>query len=332
MVGPADFTNPDLYRGLLDVSSHELWHAWLVERIRPEALYLPDYSTEQYTSMLWLYEGVTSYYGSLTMLRAGLISEEDFETDLASTIGRFKDDPARALTSVAASSWETWTKSVDAPPYTYYSFYTAGNVLGAVLDMEVRGRTGNRQSLDDVMRYLYQNYAARGIGVPERGLQDALESTTNGSFQPFFDDHVYGTKPIDYNRYFYHVGYTLEVVSDSSRPQVRLGVGLTEVEGGLASITSLDPDGAAFAAGMDIGDVFVAIDGKKVTYARFLESVKDYKPGDTVHVTAFRREELTTYDVTLKGGGNRAYEFKEMPDTSPLQNQTKRDWLGLAGG
>jgi predicted metalloprotease with PDZ domain len=205
-------------------------------------------------------------------------------------------------------------------------------VLGAVLDMEVRGRTRNAQSLDDVMRYLYQNYAARDVGVPENGLQEALEKITKGTFQPFFDDHVYGTKPIDYDRYFYYVGYTLDESKDDSRPEAQFGVGLTPQNNGLASIVSLDPDGAAFAAGMDIGDVFVALDGKKVTNGDFLDMMKDYKVGQTVHVTAFRNDEITTFDVTLKGGGNRTYEFHRMDNTSTLQNQTRRDWLGLAAG
>jgi predicted metalloprotease with PDZ domain len=331
VIGPAEFDKPGMYRRLLGITSHEFWHTWLVERIRPEAIYLPDYSEEAYTSTLWVYEGITSYYGALTLRRAGLITEEAYEAQIAGTIGSFKDDPGREFTSVAMSSWDVWTKSRGAPPHSYSSFYTAGSVLGLLLDLEVRGRTRNRQSLDDVMRYLYQNYAARDVGVPEDGLQTALETVTSGTFAPFFDDHVYGSKPIDYNRYLFFVGYALEQATDPAKPEVKFGVDASPT-GGSVKIARLRPDGSAFRAGLAMDDEILALDGQRVTTSNLTDLLMGLSPGDTTTVTVFRRDHLRMFDVVLDGGGNTRYELRRLPDTTLLQNQTRRDWLNLAAG
>ncbi len=331
VIGPVDFSKPGGYRRVLGISSHEFWHAWLVERIRPEAIFRPDYSKEAYSSMFWIYEGITSYYGALTLVRAGLSEVDAYEKNLGTTIGRFKDTPGSEVTSVAMSSWDVWTKSRGAPPNSFYSFYTAGNVLGLVLDMEVRGRTRNRQSLDDVIRYLYQNYAARDRGVPENGFQKALETITNGTFQPFFDDHVYGTKPIDYDRYLYHAGYTLEEGIDSKKPEAQLGIDFSGDQE-TVRISSVLPGGGAYLAGLDIDDVIIAIDEKKATLKNMTGLLKAYAPGETVEVLVFRRDRLASFDVVLQGGGNKTYTLKRMDNTNPLQNQTRRDWLNLPAG
>ena len=331
VIGPVDFSKPGAYLSVLGISSHELWHAWLVERIRPEAIFHPDYSKEAYTSMFWLYEGITSYYGALTLLRAGLTDVDAYEKSLGSIMGRFKDTPGREVTSVAMSSWDVWTKSQGPPPNSSFSFYMAGNVLGAILDMEVRGRTRNRQSLDDVIRYLYQNYAARDKGVPEDGFQKALETITNGTFQPFFDDYVYGTKPIDYDRYLFHAGYTLEKGIDSKKPEAQLGIELS-AQHEAVTISSVRPGGGAYLAGLDIDDVIIAIDGKKATRNNITDLLNAYAPGETVEVSVFRRDRLMSFNVELGGGGNTTYRLRRMDDTSPLQNQTRRDWLNLPAG
>ena len=331
VVGPADFTNAGLYRRLIGVSSHELWHVWLVERIRPEAIYHPDYSKEAYTTTFWLYEGVTSYYGGLTLTHASLVDEDAYLRGLAGAIQRFEEDPAREHTSVAMTSWDSWTKGVEAPPYSYYSFYTAGQVLGMLLDLEVRGRTRNAQSLDDVMRYLYQNYAARDIGVPEDGFQEALETITSGTFAPFFEDHVYGTRPIDYDRILFHAGYRLERGTDDSKSPVDLGIRLERGSGEL-KLTGVKPNGAAFEAGMIVGDVIISIGGKQATRENLDDLIADREVGDTVSVAVFRGKDLMEFDVVLRDGGNVKYELIRLDNTNTLQNQTRRDWLRLAAG
>ncbi|NKO00974.1 hypothetical protein HF634_13150, partial [Weissella cibaria] len=146
-----------------------------VERIRPAPLLPTDYAQPQYTTQMWIFEGITDYYADVFLLRAGLMSEEGFLDEMAATIRRFDLEPGRKVTSIAMTSVDSWAKQGQAPPHTFYSFYTAGKVMGMLLDLEVRARTGGTRSLDDVIRYLNETYARQGRGVPEDGFRQALE-------------------------------------------------------------------------------------------------------------------------------------------------------------
>jgi predicted metalloprotease with PDZ domain len=203
--------------------------------------------------------------------------------------------------------------------------------MGLLLDMEIRGRTRNRQSLDDVMASLYLEYAARDRGVPEDGLQRAIEAITNGTMQPFFDDHIFGTEPIDYDQYLYHAGYMLEIGAHPDKPSVQLGIDMAQ-NGDEIVIKSVRPESAAFEAGLDVDDKLLAIDGHRVTRDNLTRLLGSFAPGDTVRATFFRRDNLQTANIVLKDGGNTTYKLVRLPDTSLLQNQTRRDWMNLAAG
>lgn len=326
VIGPANFDNPGFYRGFLGVTSHEFFHVWNVERIRPEALYHPDYSKENYTGTMWIHEGVTSYYSGLSMVRAGLTDADQYLRSMARTFRFYDDDYARKVTSPAMTSWDSWTKTGEAPPNTYYSFYTAGNVLGFLLDLEVRGRTNNEKSLDDVFQYLNRTYAQQDRGVPEDGFEKALETVTGTSFQPFFDAYVYGTEDIDYNAYLKQAGLRLVKSEDSSRPAVRLGINFSN-DSDEVVISSLRPDAPAYEAGLDIDDVLVALDGKEVTRQNLTTLLHAYQPGDTATLTYTRRGERREVRLTFGGGGNVQYEIQPVDNPTALQDAIRTDWL-----
>ena len=215
VLGPPDFTDPQFQSRFRDFTAHEFFHVWNVERIRPEAIYYPDYSKEMYTTTMWVYEGITCYYTDLSLLRAGLYTIEQFFEELAGALTRYDLALGRKVTSVAMTSWNSWISS-KAPPDTTYSFYLAGHVLGALLDLEIRNSTANRKSLDDVFRYLYTEYAEQDRGVPETGFQNALETIAGRCFQGFFDSYVYGHEAIDYNEFLVHAGLRIQQSGDDS--------------------------------------------------------------------------------------------------------------------
>ncbi|MFQ5603799.1 MAG: M61 family metallopeptidase [bacterium] len=327
VVGPADFDNERFYNGFLGVTSHEFFHLWNVERIRPEAIYLPDYSKENYTTTMWIYEGLTSYFGGLTLVRTQLTKKKKYLENWASTIRRFQNTYGRKVMSVDMVSWDSWTKSMGhAPPNTYYSFYTKGNILGLLLDLEIRHRTKNKKSLNDVMRFLYRNYAKKDRGVPENGMQLAVEQVAGSRFETFFADYVHGTAEIDYNRFLNHAGLELQLTQNEKGPGVYLGIS-TSGDEKETKIRNVVPDSPAFAAGLDLGDILLAIDGRRAHQSNLELLLKNYQPGDTVQVTVFRRHRLRHFDVPLAEAQPDKYEINELEKPSKLQAAIRKSWL-----
>ncbi len=332
VIGPADFNDPVFYFRFLSVTSHEFFHIWNVERIRPEAIYHPDYSKENYTTTMWFFEGVTSYYDLLTMKHAGVISKYQFYNAMERTIQRLQNTYGRKITSAAMASWNSWAMFEGSPPNSSISFYNKGEILGLMLDMEIRDRTANKKSLDDVMRYLYKNYALKDKGVPETGIQSAIEyvvsqeNKTRSSFADFFADYIFGTKEIDYNLFLQFAGLELLTQVDEQQPAAYLGIHLTRDEKE-PRIENVNPDSPAFEAGLDHEDILLAIDNHRVTAMNLNRLLMRYQPGDRITVTVFRRSKLRHFDVTLGSGNNTRLVLIEMEKPSPAQLNIRNDWL-----
>lgn len=327
VIGPANFDDPDFYSRFLGVTSHEFFHLWNVERIRPQAIYLPDYSSEVYTSTMWFFEGVTSYYGDLTLARGGLITREKYYQRLASDINRLQRSGGRKHTSAAEASWDSWLNfDSPPPPHTSVSFYGKGSILGLMLDLEIRNRTGNQKSLDEVMRYLYRHYAAADMGVPEDGLQKAVEKVAGSSFEEFFQNYVFGTAEIDYGKFLAYAG--LETLVDSSNQQSPyLGIRLSS-DNPIGRILSVEPQSPALAAGLDIDDQLIAIDGYQVNAQNLAALLRKHQPGESVTVTVFRHHRLRQFEVTLGETPYHPLTIREGEDAGDLNKRIRESWLG----
>lgn len=326
VTGPADFDDEKWYRGFLGVTSHEFFHVWNVERIRPEGIFLPDYSKPNLTTQLWVSEGITSYYGGLTLRRAGLTETKKYLAGWAKTLARRLASPAYKVMNVAEVSWEIWSKIHGAPPNTYYSFYSGGNILGLMLDLEIRQRTKNKKSLDDVFRYLNREYARKNRGVPENGLHEAVNRVTGKDFDAFFQDYVYGTRDVDFNRFLNYAGLALVEKKDDKAPRADLGIRLRG-DDKQSKIVNVLPDSPAYRAGLDLDDVLIAIDGRRAHADNLERLLRNYQPGDTVQVTVIRREHLREFAVVLGKPLQRKYEIKEIEKPSRLQAKIRKSWL-----
>lgn len=315
---PESMEEPGFYFYVLAVASHEFYHLWNVERIRPAAMEPTDYSREQYTTLMWLFEGITDYYGDLALRRSDLMSEDRFFGQLAGAVQAFDMDPARKVTSVAMSSFDSWAKQDDPPPYTFYSFYTAGKVLGMVLDLEIRARTDGERSLDDVMRYMYDTYYRNGVGLPEDGFQKSIETVSGSSFEEFFAAHVRSTEDVDWDAALSHAGLRIAKTPSESEP-VRLGVSLDNLR-----ITAVAPGSGAFYAGLDVDDVIVAVDGERVEDASELPN-EGLAPGDTVAVTVDRWGTERTVQVVLDAT-NPHYSFAPVESPTDQQRRIREAW------
>lgn len=308
--------------------SHEFFHLWNVKRITPQAFMPIDYSRESYTRLLWFFEGVTSYYGDLLLKRAGIYSETAFLYELEKVISELQNTPGRELMSAEEASFNGWLQPDDRDN-AQLSFYTKGMVLGLMLDLEIRRRTEHTRSLDDVMRYLYEHYGKRNLGVPEEGIRAAVEAVSDSNFQDFFARYIAGRDELPYNQLLPLVALHLTEEADKNRPEAFLGVKLSGDDRPV--ITNVLPGSPAMAAGLDRDDQLLAINGAQVTITNFSELLSLYKPGDKINVALFRERKLRNFEVTLSGGGNITFKLKRVEKPLESQQRALAGWLGNNG-
>ncbi|MDB5806839.1 MAG: hypothetical protein JWN73_4161 [Betaproteobacteria bacterium] len=290
------------YRTFLGLASHEYFHTWNVKRIKP-AVFLPyDLTRENHTSLLWAFEGFTSYYDDLVLVRTGLITVAEYLEMVAKTAQGVLRGNGRKKQSVAQSSFDAWTKYYrqdENAPNAIVSYYTKGSLVGLCLDLLLRRETGGRKSLDDVMRLLWRDYGAKARGVPEDGVEQAAcaigGATAKRVLAAFFRQAVYGTEDLPLKGLLDFVGIEIEVERGSA---ASLGARTAAAPDGVKLTQVLD-GGAAQRAGLSAGDVVIALDGLKTGGANFDKQLTRKKRGATMKVHAFRRDELIERDVTL---------------------------------
>ncbi|MGQ9898202.1 MAG: M61 family metallopeptidase [Acidobacteriota bacterium] len=309
------------------ITAHEFFHAWNVKRIRPEMLGPFDYSQEVYTRNLWVAEGVTSYYDDLLCRRAGVLSVEDYLRTLGASISAQQRTPGRLVTPVTAASFDAWLTPDDNN--VRVDFYTKGALVALLLDLDIRQRTGGAKSLDDAMRWLYATYAERGRGYPENGMQLAVEAITEASYADFFARYVHGTDELPYGEYLMAAGLELVETTPPTQPKASLGIELSGDEKQTV-IANVFPGEAAFLAGLDRGDILVALDGEQATIATVPLLLKKRQPGEKVEMLVFRRGKLRRFTVTLQKEARLDFQVRPVSTPTPTQTQLYRMWLGLS--
>lgn len=296
----------DGYRTFLGLCSHEYFHTWNVKRIKPAAFAPYDLQVENYTPLLWLFEGFTSYYDDLMLLRSGLIDQPAYFKLIEKTINGVLLGSGRHKQSVADSSFDAWVKYYrqdENAPNAIVSYYTKGSLVALALDLTIRSETKGRKSLDDVMRALWQRYGRdfyadnplSGRGVSEAAVEALFDEITGLKLKRFFDRYVRATDDLPLAKLLAPTGI---VLSDSRKPgKPSLGV-RTVSNGGDCKLANVYEGGAAHRAGLSAGDVLVAVDGIRVP-GKPDALLARYRVGDTVTIHAFRRDELMTFRVRL---------------------------------
>ncbi|MGA3187827.1 MAG: M61 family peptidase, partial [Bryobacteraceae bacterium] len=211
-------TTPAGYLRWLSFISHEYFHNFNVKRIRPLALGPFDYDQENLTDLLWVSEGLSVYYEDLMLVRAGLMSREQYLDKLAAAIGTFENAPGRNYQSATEASLNTWNSGsgVAGDRNTAISYYNNGAMLGAMLELNIRAASGNRHSLDDAMRGLYRKYyleQKRGFTAAE--FRAECEAAAGEPLGEVFD-YASTSREVDYQRHFALAGLRLEVATTPS--------------------------------------------------------------------------------------------------------------------
>ena len=322
------------YRRFLGLASHEYFHTWNVKRIKPEVFTPYDLSRETYTRQLWFFEGFTSYYDDLTLVRTGLIEPLAYLEMIAENIGRVMSQAGRLKQSVADSSFDAWVKYYrqdENSPNAIVSYYQKGAMVALALDLTIRQRTQGAKCLDDVMRALWKAYGKSCLGVPEGGVQLVAGQTAGIPLVDFFAHAVEGTNDLDLSPLFENVAIGLTwkipgpVRPDGSGPAT-LGAKIGGDPGGEARLLHVFDGGAAQQAGLSAGDSVIAIDGLRISAATLERRLRTYAPDTRIELTSFRRDELMTFEVTLQAQPAQTCSLI-MQDT-PIDAKARRNaWL-----
>jgi predicted metalloprotease with PDZ domain len=327
----------DDYRSFLGLASHEYFHAWHVKRIKPAAFAPYDLSREAYTRQLWAFEGFTSYYDDLALLRSGVIDASSYLELLGRTISSVLRTPGRRVQSLADSSFDAWIKFYrpdEDTPNAVVSYYAKGAVVALALDLTLRM---HGTSLDELMRELWGRYGRTGIGVPEGAIEELASECARADLASFFARHVEGTDepPLEQLLREFAVATGLRATEgardrggrppSAEAPRASLGVKLASGE---AKVMYAFRDGAAARAGLAAGDVIVAANRLKVSAESLEKLVARSTPGDTLILHAFRRDELMRIEVELDAPVADTCYLALEADPLAESLARRRAWLG----
>ncbi|HEV2194229.1 MAG TPA: PDZ domain-containing protein [Candidatus Acidoferrum sp.] len=313
---------------LSGVAAHEFFHLWNVKRIRPATLEPVDYTKEQYTRALWFAEGVTSTYGSYTLVRSGIWNKDRFYEDLGEQITELESRPANRWQSAEQSSLDAWLEKYPLynQPDDSVSYYTKGQVLGDLLDILIRDRTNNAKSLDDVLRAMNKDFAKQG-----KFYRDSLdvrleaEKVAGGSFEEFFQKYVAGIEPFPYQQILGLAG--LEMRTKEER-RATLGFAGEREASGAFIVRAVDSDGLAAQAGVRVGDAILTWNGGEVP-RRPSRWVMEQSPGDLLTLRIRREDKELSLEFRLGEIKEIAYEVME---DSHATDRARRIREGLLRG
>lgn len=324
----------------VDVTAHELFHLWNVKRVRPAVLGPFDYRRPVRTTDLWWSEGVTDFFAAELLRRAGYGGEPAARSALAAAIEGFVGNPAHTRLSPERSSWTAWDTPAANGGWSL-SYYTQGALLGELLELELRDRTGLARGMDDVERLLFARYAgARGFTGED--LLQVVNEVCACDQQLFFAQHVSGAAPLDVDRWLRLIGYRADIrrtpARDSlgrPRPDLRLatiahgGYGSAGgAEGSPVRIAVGDPTSAWGRAGLVTGDQLARIGGRTMaTDTEVKAALARLAIGDTVRVDVLRAGVPVSATVIIGGYETTTVAVDELPDVTPAMRRARAVWL-----
>jgi predicted metalloprotease with PDZ domain len=324
-----DLNLPDLYRNLLGISSHELFHAWNIKKIRPAEMMPYDYTTENYFPTGFVAEGVTTYYGDLFLVRAGIFNLQDYLAELNKSLQRHLYNGGRLNHSLIDSSLDLWLDGYSPGiPNRKVSIYVKGSLVSLILDLKLRKITDNKGSLDDVMRLLLENFGYKNRGYHYEDFQAAVAKIADQPLDDYFEQFIGGTEPLEEHleELVDYVG--LKIVSQPNRlPSQRYyGLKLLEKEG-ITTVADFYP-GSPAEKNLARGDELVAVNGKRIMNYNFDELLAMYPEA----VVSFYRNNRMHHEALAPIEGKEFFtDLKIVPNEAATDEALERrsGWLGL---
>lgn len=309
--------------------SHEFFHIWNVERIRPASLEPFNFEEANMSGELWFAEGFTSYYTNLTLARAGLMTADAYVSGLAGALNSVINSPGRRYFNPIEMSYQApfvdAARSVDPVnrENTFISYYTYGSVLGLALDISLRS-LANQKNLDDYLKLLWQKHGKPEIPYSVRDLKATLAEYAGMDFaNSFFDQYIHDSRVPDFESLLANMGVHFSR-ANSERASLGTGILITDGIGQLRSNALVGSP--IYVAGITISDQILSIDGTSLQRLTAVEPLlANKRPGDSIAVRINRLGVESTVNVVL--AADPSYRVSIDPDASAQAAKRRSDWL-----
>jgi len=316
------------YFSFLSLVAHEYFHLWNVKRLRPFPLGPFDYDNENYTRQLWIAEGFTDYYDNLIPKRAGFSTTVDFVNAINDLINNHENSPGSKVQALTESSFDAWIKAYrpnENSGNTTISYYGSGARIAAMFDLLILNNSNGEKNLDDLMRYLYQEYYKK-LNRPftEEEFKKAVELIAGEKLDDFFQNHIYGTETINYNRFLNYAGLKLVVEKDD---EVSLGARY-EDNGGKIIVKSVRRGTAAYKYGLNVNDEILGIDGKRLGVGLINQYINKKKVGDKINLLIARDGLIRNLDIVLGDNNSISYQIAVVDNPTEKQRRIFNKWIG----
>lgn len=311
------------YVKFLSLVAHEYFHLWNVKRIRPFELGPFDYNQENYTDLLWVMEGFTSYYDELLLLRAGYYTQSEFLAKMESSINYVEGSVGARVQPVAHASYDAWIKAYrpnENSSNTTMTYYTRGSIIASFLDVKIIRNTNGEKCLDHFLQHIYDKfYAKAGRGFTSEEFKRELESFTGENLDDFYADYIDGTAIPTYSELFQGMGVQ---VTDVTSTTPDFGATLRS-SGGKATISRIRSNSAAEDAGLSVNDEIIGCNGYRVSKSDIEGLMKSLNDGDELELLIARDEILFSVSFTMTNYTKPRYLF----NLTNEENKLRAYWL-----
>jgi predicted metalloprotease with PDZ domain len=314
------------YTRFISLCCHEYFHAWWVKKLRPSVFLKPSLDQEAYTEQLWIFEGFTSYYDELALLRVKILSPDSYLNLFAKTVTRVCSGSGRLKQSIAESSFDAWTKFYqqdENAPNSIVNYYGKGALLAFALDVEIRKTTKDTVTLDDVLRYAYIHYSDSGL--EDDDMANIVKKLTQQSFDAFFEKYLYGVDELPLQEAFGYVGVDCQF-DLNAKDLIAFGVRVTK-DNGSSKITQVLDDGCAQAAGLFVGDVIIAVDDVKVAHESLVSLINKSASGVVLKFTITRDQLMKEVLVKLSFNNKSHCTLSLMNDLDARTKKRQKQWF-----
>lgn len=330
------------YKGFLSLVAHEYFHLWNVKRLRPIALGPFDYDNENYTTNLWTAEGFTSYYENKLLIRAGVTNQSTFLNDIIGGLGTVINTPGSKVQSASSSSFDAWIigyRPNENSKNSSISYYSKGEIIGLLMDLEIANATKGAKSLDDVMKAMYEQGKQQKRGYTDAEFKAMVEKISGVSFTKFWAKYIDGTDDVDFEKYFAYAG--INAAREIASPNKPYTGAALKVER-MVTVSGVARNSPAWVQGLNVNDDILAIDGSTIVdemrsvrlpspglTLEALPSIAKKQVGDVVEITIRRDGLERKISLTLKESPNIRIKASYQEDATPQQIAVRQRWMGV---